>query len=163
MPQSTDAALLIDYLQGQRRHLLEAMDGLDDEQMRLALLPSGWSCLQLLHHLALDDERFWLRGVATGDPDAIAGISDSAWVVPDGLSVTDVRELYRREAQLSDAALAEADLDAAPAWWPDFMGEQWMDSVREVVLHVMVETAAHAGHADAVRELVDGKQWRVVT
>jgi uncharacterized damage-inducible protein DinB len=163
MPQSAEAALLVDYLQGQRRHLLEAMDGLDDEAMRRSVLPSGWSCVQLLHHLALDDERFWLRGVATGNPDAIAGISDSAWVVPEDLSVSDVRALYRREAQLSDAALTEADFDSAPAWWPGFMGEQWMGTVREVVLHVMVETAAHAGHADAVRELIDGRQWRIVT
>ncbi len=160
---SADLPVLLAYLQGQRRHLLEAMDGLSDEELQRAVLPSGWSCVQLLHHLALDDERFWLRGVATGDPQAIAGLSSTAWQVPEGLSVADVRELYRREVELSDAALAAADLDAPPAWWPDFMGEQWMESVREVLLHVIVETAAHAGQADAVRELIDGKQWRVVT
>jgi hypothetical protein len=78
-------------------------------------------------------------------------------------SVADVRDLYLREAELSDTALMAADLDAPPAWWPDFMGQRWMASIREVVLHLTVETAAHAGHADAVRELVDGRQWVVIT
>jgi hypothetical protein len=158
-----DLPVLLDYLRGQRRHVLTAFEGLSDADMQRAVLPSGWSAVQLLHHLSLDDERFWLRAVVTGDPEAIAGLSDSAWVVPAALGVADVRDLYRREAELSDAALLAADLDAAPAWWPDFMGEQFLHSVREVVLHVIVETAAHAGHADAVRELIDGTQWVVVT
>ena len=160
---SPDLALLLEYLQGQRRHVLAAFDGLSDEDMQRAVLPSGWSGVELLHHLALDDERFWVRAMIGGDADAKAGLSDNAWMVPDGLSVSAVRDLYLREAQLSDAVLSEVDLDAAPAWWPDFMGEQWMQSNRDVLLHVMVETAAHAGHADAVRELIDGKQWVVIT
>jgi hypothetical protein len=160
---STDLALLLDYLRGQRRHVLAAFDGLSDEDMRRPVLPSGWSPVQLLHHLALDDERFWVRAVIAGEPEAIAGLSENAWVVPGELSVADVRGLYLGEAELADTALAAADPDAPPAWWPDFLGEQWLLTVREVVLHLMVETAAHAGHADAVRELVDGKQWVVVT
>jgi hypothetical protein len=36
-----------------------------------------------------------------------------------------------------------------------------MDDLHEIILHVMVETACHAGHLDAVRELLDGRQWRV--
>jgi hypothetical protein len=159
---SPDLALLLDYLRGQRRHVLAAFDGLSDEDMRRTVLPSGWSPVQLLHHLALDDERFWVRAVVAGEAEAVAGLSENAWLVPDELSVADVRGLYLREAELADAALAAADLDAPPAWWPDFMGERWLQTVREVVLHLMVETAAHAGHADAARELVDGKQWVVV-
>jgi uncharacterized damage-inducible protein DinB len=160
---SPDLALLRGYLQGQRRHVLAAFDGLSDEDMHRAVLPSGWSGVQLLHHLALDDERFWVRAMIGGDVDARDGLSDNAWAVPDGLSVSDVRELYLRETQLSDAVLTEVDLGGAPAWWPDFMGKQWMQSNRDVLLHVIVETAAHAGHADAVRELIDGKQWVVIT
>ncbi|MEO6411762.1 MAG: DUF664 domain-containing protein [Pedococcus sp.] len=160
---SPDLALLLDYLQGQRRHVLTAFDGLSDEDLQRAVLPSGWSGVQLLHHLALDDERFWVRAMIAGDAEAQAGLSENAWLVPEGLSVSDVRELYLREAELSDEVLAEVDLDAAPAWWPDFMGEQRMHTNRDVLLHVMVETAAHAGHADAVRELIDGKQWVVIT
>jgi hypothetical protein len=48
-------------------------------------------------------------------------------------------------------------LDAVPAWWPDFFGTWRLDSIREIVLHVVAETATHAGHLDAARELIDGK------
>ena len=160
---AADHELLCEYLMLQRRHVLEAVDGLDDTQMTRAVLPSGWSPVQLLHHLALDDERFWVRSVIAGDDEARAGLSDNAWVVPDGLSVADVLALYQREAEASDAVLAVTDLDAPPGWWPEFLGDQTMDSARDVLLHLIVETAAHAGHLDAVRELTDGRQWRVVT
>jgi len=39
----------------------------------------------------------------------------------------------------------------------------WLDSVREILLHVITETAAHSGHLDAARELIDGKQHLVLT
>lgn len=57
----------------------------------------------------------------------------------------------------------QSTLDAAPAWWPEFFANSRLDSVREVVLHVITETACHAGHLDAVRELIDGKQWLDLT
>ena len=129
---------------------------------RFPSLPSGWAPVQLLHHLAVDDERFWVRAVIGDDEEAQQSLSDDGWQVPEHLSVSDVVDLYRHEAELSDAVLADADLGAAPAWWPDFLGELWMTSGAEVVMHVIVETAAHAGHLDVVRELVDGTQWRVV-
>lgn len=154
--------MLLDYLQGQRRHVLEAIDGLADEQMRRATLPSGWSPVQLLHHLAVDDERFWIRAVVGGDAEAQGTLSDDGWQVPDELSVSDVVDLYRHEAELGDGVLAEVDLAAPPVWWPSFMGQRWLLSGGEVVMHLIVETAAHAGHLDVVRELADGTQWRVV-
>jgi hypothetical protein len=154
---------LLTYLAGQRRHVLAALEGLADEDMRRSVLPSGWSPVQLVHHLAVDDERFWVRAVIGGDEAARADLSDNGWLVPVDMTVTDVLDLYRREAALSDEILVGADVDAAPAWWPDFLGERWMDATRDVILHLIVETAAHAGHLDAVRELVDGKQWVVIT
>jgi hypothetical protein len=55
-------------------------------------------------------------------------------------------------------------VDAAPAWWlSDPFGDFWLDYVRQVALHVMTETATHARHLDAVRELIDGKLWLVLT
>jgi hypothetical protein len=50
----------------------------------------------------------------------------------------------------ADDVLASLSLDAAPTWWPDFSGDYRLDDLREVLLHVIVETAAHAGHLDAV-------------
>jgi hypothetical protein len=160
---SAEKTALLTYLAGQRRHVLAALEGLDDEQMSKGVLPSGWAPVQLIHHLAVDDERFWVRAVIAGDEAARSTLSDNGWTVPNDMTVTDVLDLYRAETALSDAVLADIDVDAEPAWWPDFMGERWMDANRDVILHLMVETAAHAGHLDAVRELVDGKQWVVIT
>lgn len=155
--------LLLAHLAGARRHALAAVHGLSEEQMRQAPLPSDWAPVEAIHHLALDDERFWLRAVVGGDEDAQSALSDNAWIVPMELGVGEVLELYRREAELGDAAIRACDLDARPAWWPGFMGKQFLASNRAVVLHLLTETAAHAGQLDAARELIDGKQWVVLT
>jgi uncharacterized damage-inducible protein DinB len=155
---------LLRYLSAQRRHVLDAIDGLDDEVMTRPVLPSGWAAVQLLHHLAVDVERFWFGAVIAGDRAAIDGLSENAWRVPPEATVADVIDLYRREAERSDAILLGADLDGPPAWWPDAWPEEHrMSTAREVALHALAETAAHAGHVDAVRELIDGNQWLVLT
>ena len=74
-----------------------------------------------------------------------------------------VLDLYRRECERSDAVLVATDLDAPPQWWPDHFGEWRMDDLREIAMHVVTETACHAGHLDTARELVDGRQWMVLT
>ena len=66
--RSLDPRPLLAHLQGQRRHVLGALEGLDDEQLRRPVLPSGWSCLGLVRHLTLDDEEFWFQAVLAGDP-----------------------------------------------------------------------------------------------
>jgi len=50
----------------------------------------------------------------------------------------------------------------ACAWWPDFFGDWRLNNHRDILFHVMTETACHAGHLDAVRELIDGRQWLVL-
>ncbi len=160
-PMTAESALLVSSLRAQRRHILSAVDGLSPEDMRRAVLPSGWSCVGLVQHLALEVERFWFPGVLGGDPTVLKGLDD-AWQVPEDVQPDDVLDTYRREAQRSDAIIETASLDAPPAWWPDFFGEWRLADGRSVVLHVIVETATHAGHLDAARELIDGKQHRVI-
>lgn len=162
-PQPEDKALLLNYLRGQRRKVLASIEGLDDEGLQTARLPSGWAAVHLLHHLAVDDERFWLRAVIGGDQAAQNSLSENGWTVPDTLDPRGVVELYRAESALADAAVQGCDLDAAPAWWPDFLGERWLETNREVLLHHLVETATHLGHLDATRELIDGTQRLVIT
>jgi hypothetical protein len=58
--------LLIETLDDQRRHVLGILEGLSDEQLRRAVLPSGWSCLGLVKHLALGVEHYWLRCIVAG-------------------------------------------------------------------------------------------------
>ena len=159
---------LLDELHSARGHVLGILSGLDEDALHRAVIPSGWSCVQLVQHLALDVERFWFRQVMAGAaaaehvPGSLQDLED-AWKVPPGRSAAEVIEGYRREIELADAAIADLALDAPPGWWPDFFGDHRMHSLEEVVLHVIVETASHAGHLDIVRELIDGRQWMVLT
>ncbi|ATL25077.1 DinB family protein [Streptomyces formicae] len=157
---------LLGVLNSKRTHVLDILEGLDEEALRRPVLPSGWTCLGLVHHLALDNEKFWFRAVAAGEQAAIEeilGSGESAWEPAPEKTAEEVFALYRQEAKLADTFLADADLNAAPSWWPDFFGTWHLDTLREVVLHVITETATHAGHLDVVRELTDGRQRLVVT
>jgi len=157
---------LLRVLDGQRRHVLGILDGLDAEALRRPVLPSGWHCLGLVQHLALDVERFWFRAVLAGDPEIIHGLTsgDEAWNVAPEVPAADVLNAYRQEAQLSDAVITATPADAALAWWPhDLFGEPHLHNLRDVLLHVITETACHAGHLDAARELIDGRRWLVLT
>ncbi|MGI8869093.1 MAG: DinB family protein [Mycobacteriales bacterium] len=150
-----------------RQHVLGVLDGLDDEALRRPTLPSGWSCLGLVRHLALDDERFWFRGVIAGERtviDAVHLSADNAWRVAADVPAQEVLGTYRREIGHADEIMAGVDLDAAPAWWPAGLFGEWrLHTVREVVFHVLIETACHAGHLDAARELIDGRLWLALT
>jgi hypothetical protein len=71
-----------------------------------------------------------------------------------------VFDVYRQEIHRADAIIAATPLDAAPAWWPDdLFGDFRLHNLRQVMLHVITETACHAGHLDAARELIDGRRW----
>jgi hypothetical protein len=160
-PEST---ALLAYLNAQRKHILGALDGLPDEALRRPVLPSGWTCLGLVNHLALDVERFWFRAVLTGERAAIDGLTGKAWQVDPATPTATVLDLYREEIALANAILETTPPDTTAAWWPaDFFGDQPPDPLRDITLHVIVETACHAGHLDAARELIDGKQWMVMT
>lgn len=54
-------AALVDSLDAQRAHVLGIVDGLTDAALRRAPLPTGWNCVGMLHHLAVDVEEFWFR------------------------------------------------------------------------------------------------------
>jgi hypothetical protein len=157
---------LLAALAGQRRHVLGILDGLDEQALRRPVLPSGWYCAGLVHHLALDVERFWFRAVFSAEQDVISGLDEqeNAWRVPAGMPAESVLNLYRKEIELADAIITSSGLDDAPAWWPgDLFGSFRMHSLRELILHVITETACHAGHLDAARELIDGRKWLVLT
>ncbi len=118
----------------------------------------------MVRHLA-QSERFWFRGVVAGERAVIDGPADEPdeWLVGSEVPVGDVFDLYRREGDLADTIIAGTPLDAAPAWWPEGLFGEWrLHTVREIVLHVITETAGHAGHLDAARELTDGRLWMVL-
>ena len=160
-----ETSVLLRYLDSQRRHVLGAIEELSADSLRRPVLPSGWTCLGLVQHLALDVERFWFGAVVAGDRTIIDGLEDvsDAWAVDSGTPPETVLNLYRTEIERSNEIISTTPLDAAPGWWPvDLFGDFRLETLREIVLHVITETATHAGHLDAVRELIDGKQWLVI-
>jgi hypothetical protein len=119
----------------------------------------------MVQHLTLSVERLWFRAVVAGDPVIIdlVGSQDSAWHVASELPAAEVLDRYRHEASLADAVIAASSADAELAWWPFPEGEWRLHNLRDVLLHVITDTACHSGHLDAVRELIDGRQWLVNT
>jgi hypothetical protein len=159
------AATLLRYLDAQRAHIFGAIEGLTDEQLLTPVLPSGWHCIGLLKHLALADEHYWFRCVVGGESfDFFPEGADADWQLEPGETIEDIKSLYRSEIERSNAIIAATSLDAPPRQrdprWEDW-GRDFPD-LHDIVLHVLTETSIHAGHLDAARELIDGRQWVVV-
>ena len=162
---SRETDVLLAALNAQRRHVLGITEGLSDEDMRRPALPTGWTAAGMVRHLALDVERFWFRGIVAGEPIELDRPDDAVWTVGADESVGAVLDLYRREIELANAIIAATDPSAAPAWWPEdhFPPGFVMRDLRQILLHVITETACHAGHLDAARELIDGRTWLILT
>jgi uncharacterized damage-inducible protein DinB len=160
---SDESKVLLSSLESQRRHVLGILDGLPDEALRRPVLPSGWTCLGLVRHLTLDVERFWFRAIIAGERvDLESG--GGAWQVGQDTTAEEVLDGYRQEIALANAIITGTPLDAAPAWWPGELFGSWrLHDLRETLVHVITETACHAGHLDAARELIDGRTWLVLT
>lgn len=162
---SREMEVLLGHLEAQRRHVLGILDGLPEEQLHRPVLPSGWHCLGLVKHLALSDEHYWFRCVVGGEPmDYFPEGPNGDWQVGPEESARDVFELYRDEIRRSNAIIAVTAPHAAPKQPDPDWGKWGLDfpDLRTVVMHVVTETAVHAGHLDAARELIDGRQWVVV-
>jgi len=165
MVTDVERDVLLGRLRGLREHILDQLQGLTGEQLRTPVLPSGWTCLGLVRHLTLSDERYWFEVVMGGGRlDFWPEGENGDWLVGEHESAEAVIDDYRAAAAASDALIERLPLDAAPVkpedWWAD-AGQSFPD-LRTVLAHVLVETATHAGHLDVARELIDGKQYLVL-
>lgn len=157
-PAENERDVLLGYL-AQMRYVLELTAyGLTDEQARQRHDVSTLSVGGLIKHVA-QTEQYWMELVlqepSAGGEEAYA----DAFTMRDDESLDDVLAAYRAVAARTAEDLATVDLGQqvpvprdAP-WFPDDV-EAW--SVRWVVLHLVTETARHAGHADIVRQSIDG-------
>ena len=157
----TEEEALLRFLDAQRNSVLRIVAGLSDEMLRRPVLPSGWTCLGLVKHLAVDDERYWIRAVAAGEPITFSTTdeNDLGWVVSPSVAAETVFDLYRNEVEKANAIIRATPLDAPPKW-RDEVWEEWgtqVPNLRWILLHMIEETARHAGHLDAARELLDGR------
>lgn len=133
--------------------VLWKIEGLDDEQLRSPMTPSGTSLLGLVKHLGAVEYAWFCTtfGRETeplpfdeDDPDA------DLRVLP-GESTGDVIAFYGRARAAADQVIDQLDVDDLGTAW---FGEQV--SLRWVLIHMIEETARHAGHMDILRELIDG-------
>ncbi len=140
------------FLSFARECVLKKTDGLTEEQLRRVLVGSGTTLLGLVHHLT-GAERVWFGHHVAGGPDP----GDVEMTVPAGLTVAEVLAGYHAAIEASDAAIrAAGDPDTPVAVAVD--GE--FHTLRWVLAHMTSETARHAGHADILREQLDGVTGR---
>ena len=148
-----EPATLQDYLTSYRLTLRMKCEGLGAEQLaRRSVPPSTMSLLGLLRHLA-EVERDWRNWITSGDPEPKLygdGGADFDGAVPDAQVVA---------AAYSDLAREQAATDAALAAHPDLGERLGKDgiAVRELLVHRIEEYARHCGHADLLRECIDGR------
>lgn len=142
--------LLVGYLRRCRAAVVDRLDGVGEADARAAGVPSGTSLLGIVHHLT-GVEQHWFRVVFRGERLEV----DKGWQPPADASVDDVVARYREACATSDEALlATEDLTTLAVIANP--GEDQRDTLRSIALHMIEETAQHAGHADVLRELLDG-------
>jgi Protein of unknown function (DUF664) len=147
------------YLQSQRDAVLWKVDGLPERDLRMPMTASGTSLLGLVKHLAgLEAEYFGgCLGRPWPDPLPWDGNDEpnaDMWATADE-SPEQIVNLYRDTQTWAGATIAELSLDA-PAhvpWWqpPD-------TTLHRLLVHMVAETARHAGHIDILRETIDGRR-----
>jgi uncharacterized damage-inducible protein DinB len=153
-----ERATLAEFLRCQRLTLELKCEGLDAEQLALrSVQPSTMSLLGLVRHMA-EVERKWFRirfaerdepslYQTLGDPDG-----DFNGAVPDAALVAGAFAAWRGEIAFADAFIADHDFDFVGK---DSEGEPV--SLRELLVHMIEEYARHNGHADLLRERIDGR------
>jgi hypothetical protein len=148
-------------LQASRATLLSKLDGLSEYDRRRPMTPTGTNLLGLVKHLAGLEYGYLGESFNRPAPETLSWVEDGSiwqgadmWARPDESSDY-IIGLYRRACAHADHVIADLDLDAPGSvshWPPDER-----DTTLGVLLVRMVdETAHHAGHADIVRELIDG-------
>ncbi len=153
---------LLDFLAAQRDSVLAIVAGLDEQAWHRPVVPSGWTPAGLVEHLG-GAEWHWFQGVVCGTvPEPPPGDEDLPAYDPTAAFVTDepsaeIIRFYRDQCASSDAVLAATPLSARPRGKHGVPGEDEPPNVRWVVLHMIEETARHAGHLDIARELLDGQ------
>ena len=142
------------FLSFARSCVLKKVAGLDEEQVRRRLVVSDSTLLGLVAHLT-DAERYWFGYTLAGDP-RYADVDFDMQVAPDR-SADQLIAGYRSAIAESDAHIRTADgLDVRTA---HAVADEPL-TLRWVLAHMTSETVRHAGHADILRELIDGVTGR---
>lgn len=148
-----EKATLRASLDRHRDAVLWKLEGLDEERVRRPVTPSGTNLLGLVKHLA-SVEYGWFVDTFGRKPEPLwfDPYSDEDMTATDDETVESITAFYGRARAAADRTLAELPLDAMgrPPWRDHEVSLRW------VLVHMIEETARHAGHMDIVRELIDG-------
>jgi uncharacterized damage-inducible protein DinB len=133
--------------------VLWKIEGLDDEQLRRPMTPSGTSLLGVVKHLAAVEYGWFCSTFGREmepmpfdeeEPEADLRIAANE-------TTADVVDFYNRARRAADQAIDEVGIEnLGTAWFGDQVSMRW------VLIHMVEETARHAGHMDILRELIDG-------
>jgi uncharacterized damage-inducible protein DinB len=154
---------LVEYLQSARDAIVWKVEGLSEYDARRPLTPTGTNLLGLVKHLASVELGYF--GDTFGRPSGIElpWHDDDADVNADLYLTADesrewVLDLYRTAWAHAAVTFAECDLDTAGRvpWW----GDDAEVTLHQILVHMVAETQRHAGHADIVRETIDGQIGR---
>ena len=149
-------------LRESRAVLLAKLEDLSEYDRRRPMTPTGTNLLGLVKHLAGLEYGYLGDSLGFPAPETMAWVEDGSiwqgadmWAKPDE-STEYITGLYRRACAHADGVIAALDLDApaSVAHWPESRRNTTLGAL---LILMVAETAQHAGHADIVRELIDGK------
>jgi Protein of unknown function (DUF664) len=149
------------FLRAQRESVLAIVEGLSEEAWHRSVVPTCWTPTGMVEHLG-GAEWHWFQGVVAGKQPELPGDVDEDQPPYDPRSVVfttdassaEILAFYRDQCAQSESVLATTPLSSPPR---GMHGGDEPPDVRWVVLHMIEETARHAGHLDLARELLDGK------
>jgi uncharacterized damage-inducible protein DinB len=149
---------LLFFLKYQRDSVLAIVDGLAEEHWQTSVVPSGWTVAGMIEHLG-HAERHWFQQVVNGHEVELPWDEGRPEYDPNAPLVcqrpaADVRAYYEEQCRRSDEVLKGVPLSHRPK---GRHGGAEVTNVRNVVLHMIEETAAHSGHLEIARELLDGR------
>lgn len=157
-------ATLLAYLHRTRTAILWKLEGLDERQVRLPHTQTGLNLLGIVKHCLNVEVGYFgaTFGRAWPTPEEIVAEErydedpQADWYATEDETRDGVIDLARRVAAFADETIASLPLDAPGRvpWWPE---ERASVTLQQVIVHVLVDLSRHAGHADVVREKIDGK------
>lgn len=150
----SEEEVLAGFLDHYRATLLDICRGLNEEQLRRKMVPSGTSLLGIVKHLSYVEQGWFQENVAGRQLGYPEDPEDPNWDfrIEEDENAEGIFDLYKQACRRSREALDAASLDDLvqnPNRTRDY-------NVRWVVVHMIEETARHAGHADIIREQLDG-------
>lgn len=157
-----EKATLVGFLDYLRDAIAAKVAGVPEPDVRTAGVQSGTNLLGLVKHLASLEYGYLGEVFGRPAPERLSWMDDGTvaqgadmWVAA-GETTEYIVGLYRRAGTHADATIAAVGLDdvGAVPWWPEGKREA---TLRQLILRMIGETARHAGHADIVRELIDGR------